>query len=85
MHPYVSNVSPKRMMVDNQLMINCFLGVRGHRMNVLDEEPRCPTSDIHGGSMFIVKTFFSYDLSNHITMDEGNRDNLKKCLNDQKK
>ena len=54
-------------------------------MNVLDEKPRCPTSDMHDRSMFIAKKICSHDLSNHITMDEGNRDNLKKCLNDQKK
>ncbi len=51
-------------------------------MHVLGDEPRCPTSNMHGGSEFIAKAICSYDLSNHITMDGGNRDNLKKSHND---
>ena len=54
-------------------------------MYVLGDEPLCPTSNMHDRSVFIAKKNCSYDLRNHITMYEGNRDNLKKCLNDQKK
>jgi hypothetical protein len=64
----VLTISLKRIMVDNQLMITCLLGVRSHRVNVLGDEPRCPTSNMHGGSEFVAKTICSYDFSNHITI-----------------
>ena len=63
------------MMVDDQSMITSLLGVRGHRMHVLGDEPRCPTSNMHGESEFIAKAICSYDLSNHITMDGGTAEN----------